>query len=81
MKKRKTIGYGFVCAWKDGTLGGYLPDHLEAAPKNGKGKTKGFIGRPKITDTNWCEKSFLCKITVEEVLGKNGKRIVKHLYK
>ena len=29
-KKRKTVAYGYVGEWNDGTLGWFLPQHLDS---------------------------------------------------
>lgn len=75
MKKRKTVGYGFVGEWCDGKLGWFMPAHVRSVPKSGfrKGQIEPPASNPNCKGT----KAYLCKITIEEVHAKDGRRIVR----
>jgi hypothetical protein len=65
----KTVGYGWVARWRDGSLGYILPDHLGH-------------GNNKPAQKDWFPpgmKGVLCKITVEVVGRSDGRRIGKTL--
>lgn len=61
---KKSVGYGFVGKWRDGTLGWCLPKHLAQGNNT-----------PDIEPWNQNEKAVLCKITVEKVMRKDGREI------
>lgn len=68
---KKTVGYGFVGRWMDGTLGWWLPNHISGMPRE-----RAEPYNPCLDDLyNKPENLVLCKITVEQVFGKNGRVI------
>lgn len=67
--KRKTVGYGYVGEWVDGTLGWFLPKHMST------GKTPE---RPHATfDSAIGNKGVLCRVTIEEIPGARKRTITK----
>ena len=67
--KTKTVGYGWVGKWRDGTLGWIMPRHVN-------GLSLRVPEYP--ADINFVsdEDQFtLCKITVEEVPGKRRQKM------
>ena len=67
--KIKTVGYGYVGKWKAGSLGWFLPNHLEGV---------NYVNEPPNPNENFKkEKAYLCKITVEQVFDKLGRPIVR----
>jgi hypothetical protein len=71
--KTKTVGFGYVGRWGDGTLGWCLPTFL-----NGYKNVREY---PKAADFNDGEPAYLCKITVQLVKGKSGKPIMRRMKK
>jgi hypothetical protein len=63
----KTVGYGYVGEWADGTLGWCLPNHV--------GGKQHYPCAPHPTWSNIGEPSYLCKITIERVPNKRMRRI------
>lgn len=69
-KKRKTVAYGYVGEWNDGTLGWFLPKHLDS------GHTLKNPRRPTATFPHCIgEKGILCKITIEEVPNRRRRKV------
>ena len=67
--KTKTVGYGWVSKWKEGTLGWFLPAHL-----------CGYNGSNEIFNGHECQKgemAYLCRIEVKQVFDSKGREIVR----
>lgn len=71
-KKRKTVGYGYVGEWASGELGWFLPRHIH------------FRDTPRHPSTPFATfssalgcRGVFCKITIEEVPGRKGRRTIK----
>jgi hypothetical protein len=69
--KTKTVGFGYVNRWRDGSLGWYLPQHL-------CGLSRRFAERPNPNERVKHEPAFLCKITVIQVFNKRGRPIIRY---
>ena len=82
-KFTKTVGEGWVGKWDDETLGWGLPHFLSS---NRKDRNR----LPDDIDHSWfysapdsskisskISRSYLCRITVEQIFDKNGKPIVR----
>lgn len=67
---RKTAGYGWVGQWLDGDLGWVLPDHLSGYARQTDSPNPRNYVRNK-------DRLVLCRITVEAVLDKRGRRITR----
>ena len=65
--KTKSTGYGYVGKWRDGTLGWFMPKHLD-----GYGNMK-----PNPEDWNIGETGYLCKITIKLMKDKLGRNITR----
>jgi len=68
---KRTIGLGFVGCWNDGTLGWCMPTHLSGL--------KGQCDHPEVNRWNVGERTYLCRITVEQVFNKRGRPTVRVL--
>jgi len=65
----KTVSYGWVGRWRDGTLGWFMPQFACACGTDAPSREK--LQKYAEPDTRFT----LCKITVEQVRDKNGKPI------
>jgi hypothetical protein len=72
--EEKTVGYGYVAPWCDGTLGWAVPRFL-----GGHGPRCPEI--PDLLSHPYAEGALLvkCKITIEVVKGKSGKPIRRRI--
>jgi hypothetical protein len=69
-RKEKTVGFGYVGEWADGTLGWCLPTHLSGYSIR--------VKEPCAAHPEWSnvgERSYLCKITIERVPNVRMRRI------
>jgi hypothetical protein len=69
--KTKTVGFGYVNRWNDGSLGWFLPLHLA-------GDGRRFSESPNPNANAKHEPAFLCKITVTQVFDKRGRPIIRY---
>jgi len=69
--KNKTVGYGYVGEWSDGTLGWCLPNHISGTSR--EEETEPCASHPEWSNIG--EPSYLCKITIERVPGVRMRRI------
>lgn len=67
--KTRSVGYGWVGRWDDGTLGWFLPNHLTGYRNDGPNDNEHLKG----------ETVFKCRITIEQVLSTNGREITKRI--
>lgn len=67
-------GFGFVGRWCDGTLGWVLPSHL-----NGNGRRCPDRIQGRYSSFSVGERSYLCKITIRQVLDSRGRPIVRRI--
>lgn len=74
-KSNKVKAYGFVGAWRDGTLGWLMPEHIYGW---GEKVSRKFPDRPAKTFLNEPQRLVLCEITVKVVKNKKGKPIVRY---
>lgn len=65
--ERKTVGYGYVGRWGDGTVGWAMPRHLSGSTR--------FAEPPVQQDWTRGETAVLCRVTVEVVRDKRGREI------
>lgn len=76
MRKKKsrtrTVGYGYVGRWMDGTLGWAMPEHLDSYGRRHTNKPDRKVKR-YMRD----EPVYLCKITVQVVKDKRGREIIR----
>jgi hypothetical protein len=81
-KQRRRIGYGYVGAWQDGTLGWCLPLHLDTSSRD---KPPRWLRKspnkcaPHPDWSNIGEPSYLCEITIKLILDKRGRPIVRRI--
>lgn len=70
--ERKTVGYGYVGRWRDGTLGWMLPAHLGGYARPAEPPSDLFqqIALPK-------DRVVLCRITVEVIKDSLGREITR----
>lgn len=62
--KKKTVGFGYVGRWKNGTLGWFLPTHL-CGRRDGSEHPNDEAGVYSNDDDRFA----LCRITIEQVPG------------
>lgn len=72
----KTVGYGYVAKWNDGSLGRILPDYVHGC--NGLADRVTLRGRTYICTG---DRSYLCRITIEQVFDSRGRPIVRFMRK
>lgn len=68
----KTISYGYVGRWNDGTLGWFLPDHASGNVR--------FVNQPSergLRNSSKDDRFVLCRITIEQVFAKSGRPITR----
>jgi hypothetical protein len=70
--KNKTIGYGFVGRWYNGSVGWCMPRHLSQSSVRGRSEPPSDVFDENAKDGD-C--AVLCKITVEVVHDKLGREI------
>lgn len=77
--KNKTIGFGYVGQWIDGTLGWSMPEFVSGSGKGTKTDRK-YADKPRNEGRPWAadEPHYLCKITVELIKDKRGRPIVRY---
>ena len=68
----KTVGYGFVGEWNDGTLGWNLPQHVDDSPC-----AREPSDHWQAAGLDWNDRAVLCKITVEAVRDKRGRLVTR----
>ena len=73
MKKvKKSVGYGYVGTWNDGTLGWNLPTFVCNLPER-------YIEYPDLRGKHWIgahDVFVKCKITIEPVISKKTKKLI-----
>jgi hypothetical protein len=67
--KKKTVAYGFVGKWNDGSPGWCVPEFIHA----------GWSRAPEAKYFNNGAPSYFCKITIEQVFRKDGRAIVRKM--
>jgi len=67
--KTKTVGYGYVGTWRDGTIGWSMPKFVEAYPMSIHSSNHEFSKDSP---------HYLCKITIELVKDKKGRKITRY---
>jgi hypothetical protein len=76
----KGVGYGYVGMWSNGTLGWFMPTHLSTATAPRKWLRHAPDKPAKHPEwSNIGEPSYMCKITIELVLDKNRRPIVRRV--
>ena len=63
---RKTVGFGWVGAWRDGAIGWWLPKFIHRFNRRGSAE------RPNSALMSYADDNrvYMCKITIEPVLSK-----------
>lgn len=70
----KTVGYGYVGRWfGDGELGEDLPTCMASFPRS----VGGYLA--SANQGNIGKRSYLCRITIEQVFDKKGRPIVRRI--
>jgi hypothetical protein len=68
----KTVGYGYVGRWDDGTLGWCTPAHVQGTP--GYNEPVSELGKQNAAPD---QRFYLCRITVEMVTDSRGRKITR----
>jgi hypothetical protein len=72
----RTIGYGYVGRWNDGTLGWCLPARVSPCMPSMRLSERA---EPHPDWSNIGEPSYLCKITIQLVKNKRGKPTMRKI--
>lgn len=71
---KPTTGYGYVGVWSDGSIGWFMPRHIDSRyarnyPSSPAPDMPRYAGKR--------ERAFLCKITVTPVTDKRGRPVTR----
>ena len=73
--KTKSVGYGYVAKWRDGTLGWKVPPHISEQSRQPRldEADKGILRR------GGHDRLIFCKITIEQVFDSKGRAITRKI--